>query len=285
MNATAVVRLGLWTFLASCGGQASTTFAHLGLGPTSVGDAGLFDSSTQQPAMGPPFDRSTDDDSDDASIPPIEAMAAIFAVDATSYAPPPPGVGPEAAASTPEADAISSVAVDAPPSSVQPDNSGLCLCTRRDLDPAGMCPRGVDQSATAMIGRDGGTVTLVGQQGTIALVFPPTALAFLTTITVTETSIPPPQGFVDYSPIYRVDPIDITFSAPVGVTVPFSNGRGSDTFDGNLALFWSTSVAEPFELERLTGSSPNAGVIEAAILNGGYGIAGYGSSGNVPYCN
>jgi hypothetical protein len=104
-------------------------------------------------------------------------------------------------------------------------------------------------------------------------------------ITVTETAIAPPSGFVDYSPVYEIEPAALTFFAPATLTVPFSNGRGSDVFDENLAIFWSVSADSLFTFEPLAGTSVNAGFARASTLHGGYALVGYGSPGTVPYCN
>ena len=189
-------------------------------------------------------------------------------------------VGPVAAETCPM------VTVNAPATSVQPDgggNVGVCLCTRRDMIPAGMCPRGVGQSTAATIGPAGGTVSLKAQQGTFTLDIPPTALAADIQITITETAIAPPAGFVDYSPVYRIDPIDLALAVPAKLTVPFSNGRGVGVSDQNMAIFWSS--ANPCTLERLPSTYINAGFAQGSTLNGGYAIVGYGSTGGVPYCN
>jgi hypothetical protein len=182
-----------------------------------------------------------------------------------------------------------SLTVQAPSTSVQPldtsSSGGLCLCTRRDPNPAGMCPRGVEQSTTMTIGPAGGKVSLAGQQGEFVLTIPATALASPTSITITETSIAPPPGFVDDSPVYRLDPVDLTFSAPSALSIPFSNGRGSYAADQNLAIFWSASATSPLTLIRLPSSSVNAGFMQGSTVRGGYAIVGYGSPGVVPYCN
>jgi hypothetical protein len=55
------------------------------------------------------------------------------------------------------------------------------------------------------------------------MVIPPNALSVPTTITVTELAVPPPAGFADWSPLYRIDPVDLVLAVPATLTVPFSN--------------------------------------------------------------
>jgi hypothetical protein len=135
------------------------------------------------------------------------------------------------------------------------------------------------------IGPMGGILTLDGQQGTFMFTIPPTALMSPTEITITETAIPPPAGFVDYSPVYSVEPLDLALSVPASLVMPYSNGRGVDVADDNLAIFWSASASTPLLIQRLPSSQPNAGFETGSTLQGGYAIIGYASAGRVPYCN
>jgi hypothetical protein len=214
----------------------------------------------------------------DAAPPVIEHLDG-----ATPVIPQPSDAGLAADARPPEA--YPTITINAPATSVQPSSmgaSGFCLCTRRDAVPAGMCPRGVGQSVTETIGPAGGEISLLGQQGLFVMTIPPTALAVPTSITVTETAIPPPAGFVDYSPVYSVEPLNLMFSQPVKLNIPFSNGRGFDVFDQNMAIFWS--AASTFTLQRLPSTYINAGFAQGATGRGGYAIVGYGSAGAAPYC-
>ena len=163
--------------------------------------------------------------------------------------------------------------------------SDLCLCTRRDTVPVGMCPRGVGQSASATIDASGGTISLQGQQGlasgvSFSITFPPTAISSATLITVTETSLPPPAGMADYSPIYQVEPTGLVLNTAAQVVVPFSQGRGS--YCDTPTLFWSaTSLCD---LERLPSGYANAGFMQGNIGRLGYAITGFYSDGDTPYC-
>jgi hypothetical protein len=178
--------------------------------------------------------------------------------------------------------------IAAPFTSVQPSAAGFCLCTRRDANPAGDCPRGVGQSVTQVLGNAGGSLALLGQEGEVALFVPPTALSGPTSITLTETNIPPPAGFVDYSPAYRLEPLDQVFAEPVKVQVPISNGNGFDVADNNLAIFWSASGTasgmSDYTLSPLPASALNAGFVTGTTLRGGYFIAGYAHPGSAVAC-
>jgi hypothetical protein len=130
---------------------------------------------------------------------------------------------------------------------------------------------------------DGGRISLTTQQGTFELEIAPMALAAPTQITITETTIAPPAGFVDYSPVYHIEPFDLALSVPAKLTVPFSNGRGSSVSDQNMAIFWS-GPSGACALERLPSTYINAGFAQGSTLKAGYAIVGYGSPGSVPYC-
>jgi hypothetical protein len=190
------------------------------------------------------------------------------------------------ALATDAASTCPSIAVNAPASSVQPGAStqGFCLCTRRSMISAHDCPHGANQLGKATIGPEGGVLRFMSLQGSISgvafeLTVPPMALASPTTITITETSTPPPAGFVDYSPLYRIDPVDLVLSFPAQVRVPFSNGPGFGVFDRNLGLFVGTCTLQP-----VPNAYANAGFEQGSITGGGYLIVGYGSAGMAPYC-
>ncbi|MDP1824978.1 MAG: hypothetical protein Q8L48_17100 [Archangium sp.] len=165
---------------------------------------------------------------------------------------------------------------------VQPSASG-CLCSRRDLVPVGTCPRGVGESASATIGPAGGVVMLMGQQGIASgvpftITFPPTAIATPTLITVTETTLLPPPGSVDWSPVYRIDPVGLVLAAPATLKVPWSQGP----IWGAPTLFWSG--ASTCMLERLPSSYSNAGFNQGNVGRLGYAMSGYAEIGQAPMC-
>jgi hypothetical protein len=150
-------------------------------------------------------------------------------------------------------------------------------CTRRPEGPGSRdCPVGVGESTTALIGPEGGQVTLMGQQGkasgvAFSLDIPPTALDEPTEIVVTETDIAPPEGFVDYSPVYRIDPLRTTFAVPVTVLVPWSNS--GYTIDPALSIYFARSADAAFV--RVADSLGNAGFSKAGLESTGLLFAGY----------
>jgi|GEM_PF-3552711 len=168
---------------------------------------------------------------------------------------------------------------------VQP--AQICICTRRDAVPNGSCAKGANETASATIGAAGGTLTLMGQQGkasgvAFSIEFPPGAIATDTLITVTETSIPPPAGMVDWSPVFRVEPAELVLAAPAKLRVPWSQGRGQSY--GGPQLFWSTD-SSTCTLEKLPSSYVNAGFNQANVGRLGYAISGYPNLGSATFCN
>ncbi|MDX2011469.1 MAG: hypothetical protein SFW67_14820 [Myxococcaceae bacterium] len=221
----------------------------------------------------------------------IDAMrvvvAGLFAVSAACFAPAIEQSGADggsgAGSSGEGGEICPSVAIVDPGDSVQP--AGACLCTRRDDVPNGRCPRGVGESASAVIGPAGGSVALNGQQArasgvAFTITFPTMALSTPTTITVTETRIRPPTGFVDWSPVFRIDPVGLVLNEPAQVLVPFSQGRG--TAIGGGELFWSTD--KPCTLARLPSSSMNAGFNNGNVGRLGYVLSGVARLGTAEYC-
>jgi hypothetical protein len=124
---------------------------------------------------------------------------------------------------------------------------------------------------------------LAGRQGVgvpFEISFPPTALATDTCITVTETALPPPPGFVDWSPVYRIDPVGLTLATAATVKVPFSQGR--EVAYGGGELFWSAE--SPCTLARLPSSYTNAGFNNANVGRLGYAISGRAQGGSATLC-
>jgi hypothetical protein len=127
----------------------------------------------------------------------------------------------------------------------------------------------------------------MGQQGIASgvpftLTIPPTALSTPTVVTITELATPPPNGFVDWSPVYRIDPVDTPLTTPASLSIPISNGRGFSVADRNMSIFWSGQST--CALERLPSSYLNAGFAQGSTLRLGYAIAGYVHAGCVASC-
>ena len=164
----------------------------------------------------------------------------------------------------------------------RPLGSTGCYCSRRSASTMG-CPRGTGETASATIGPAGGELKLMGQQGAASgvaftLTFPPNAIATPTLITVTETSIAPPAGSVDFSPVYRIEPVGLVLAEPAALKLPW----GQAQIWGAPTVFWSASSL--CTLEVLPSSYYNAGFNNGSVSRLGYAMTGYASAGTAPAC-
>lgn len=161
-----------------------------------------------------------------------------------------------------------------------------CACTRRPgSGTSWQCPIGVGQSASATIGPKGGTVSLYGQQGAgsgvaFELVIPPTALDHDVKITIVETSEAPLGSFVDFSPVYRIEPTDLTFAVPVKVRIPWGNSLTQ--VSNALSIYWAGGCGGTFE--RVPDSYVNAGFNQASTKQLGWAIVGYEKGPSLEAC-
>jgi hypothetical protein len=106
-----------------------------------------------------------------------------------------------------------------------------CPCSRRPGENNSFkCPRGTGKLATAAIGPEGGTLYLSGTPATRGIAFsleiPPNTLADTVVLSVTESTLPPPAAYIDWSPIYDLQPAGLTLSMPAKLTVPLTNVDG-----------------------------------------------------------
>jgi hypothetical protein len=152
-----------------------------------------------------------------------------------------------------------------------------CRCTRRPGDGNSFdCPFGEAVTVAREIGPEGGTVELdrtVSTAGvTVSVTIPRGALSEATTIRITETSIPPPAGILDWSPLYHFEPEDLTFLTPVQVRIPWRAGNG--LVPTELALYWSTEPGGSCEMTPLADSYVNAGFNQGTLKHFGWGIVG-----------
>jgi hypothetical protein len=98
--------------------------------------------------------------------------------------------------------------------------------------------------------------------------FPPMALLNDTEITITETDIPPPFAYEDWSPVWKFDPIGVVLHVPVQMKMP----DGSDqTQVPSLVVYWS---ADGCTWSPLSDGYNNAGFMNASTLGLGYGFVG-----------
>ena len=147
------------------------------------------------------------------------------------------------------------------------------------------CPAGSGASVAALIGPAGGTVTLAGSQGAasgvpLELVIPPGALTDTTKVVVTELSSPPPAGYVDYSPVYRFEPVSLQLHRPAKIRVPWSNMDGS--VSSSLAIYWSNDATAPYT--PLADNYRNAGFNQASITRFGLAFVGYPLAEDPVHC-
>jgi hypothetical protein len=129
----------------------------------------------------------------------------------------------------------------------------------------------VSQSAT--IGTTGGDAQLSGTASTIGVPFRVRvfagSLSSSTELTLTELTQAAPVEFVDYSPVYRVEPDDLDFVNGGEVAIPWQVPSGQVP---PLAIYYSESVDGPFEL--MEDSYQNAGFSQATLLRSGYFFVG-----------
>jgi hypothetical protein len=151
-----------------------------------------------------------------------------------------------------------------------------CPCSRRPgANNSFKCAMGTGQSITQRVGAAGGSVHLTAQQGASSGVdfqidIPPTTLQVEVQVEVTETTNPPPAAFVDYSPIYLVEPREVSSQFPIHLTLPFGGNDGE--IPGTLAIYAAADPAGPFE--RVSDSYINAGFLQGSIPHFGAFFAG-----------
>jgi hypothetical protein len=150
------------------------------------------------------------------------------------------------------------------------EDGGLCGCTRRPgSGNSFQCPMGVGEEVTVPIGPQGGDVLFEGRQSaqsgpSVDISFPPTALATQTNITLIETTIAPPADLIDWSPVYRVEPLGLTLGASTPLKVPFSNFAPQTEPLG----IWFSPDGTCFT--RLSDSDANTNIVEASLHQLGY---------------
>lgn len=163
-----------------------------------------------------------------------------------------------------------------------------CPCTRRPGPGSSFqCVAGVGESTSATIGPAGGSITLVGQEGgphgggvPFRIDIPPTALDHEVTITITETSVPPLASLVDYSPVYRLEPADLTFAVPATLGIPWSNESGQ--VSQSLSIYWAAGCGGVFE--PLADNYINAGFNQGSTTKLGWAVVGYPKGAALASC-
>jgi hypothetical protein len=164
---------------------------------------------------------------------------------------------------------------------------GCPLCTRR-LGPGNAhdCPQGGNATGGKVIGPAGGTITVEGQQGqasgvSFELDVPPGALTASVMLTVTETDLSPPATYVDYSPVYRIGPVDVTFAKPATLRVPNSN---SGALTPTTLTIYESQSSDPCAFLPRADSFANAGFVTGSITSAGYLFVGVPKTGDQVTC-
>jgi hypothetical protein len=155
-----------------------------------------------------------------------------------------------------------------------------CPCTRRpgvaQSTGAGIyaaCAVGSGVKTTVTVTPEGGTYFLgtasqfCGAQAQASgvnfeLIVPRNAVSVPTTLTLTETKIPPPSEYVDGSPVYSIEPAGVKFALPVALNVPFGALGGEQP---PFSIYASDSAG----FTRVADSYMNAGFMQGSIKQTG----------------
>lgn len=160
-----------------------------------------------------------------------------------------------------------------------------CPCSRRLTSPVSReCPRGAGTSTTTSIGAQGGDAQLNGTPSTIGVPFRvrvfPGSLDASTKLKLSETTLSPPIGLFDVSPVYRVEPDAVDFVNGGEISLPWTVPSGF--VPQGIAIYHSESPTGPWE--RMADSYQNAGFEQATITRSGYFIAAYPRTDELENC-
>lgn len=173
------------------------------------------------------------------------------------------------------------------PSAASPDDSeASCPCTRRATpkNDGPTCVQGADWGVAATVGPEGGNLLLrrtpsLEQRGSLGVLLriPPGALSEPTVIRIIETSVPPPAGFADATPVYVFEPVGLRFATPASLEmprdstmmVPFDQAASSAL----PTLYWS-SEADACALAPIADNYVNAGFNQGTVTQLGWAVVG-----------
>ena len=156
-----------------------------------------------------------------------------------------------------------------------------CPCTRRPgVGNSYLCPMGVGQKSYFYLDASGGNIILLGQQSAktnvpFALNIPPGAVDKQTLVSVEETDLPPPSGFLDWSPVYLVEPRGLSFRKVAGVQIPWSSNFTQ--IPSTLAIY-ARDENGTCGWKALIDSYTNAGFEQASLTQLGYLFVGVPST-------
>ena len=90
-----------------------------------------------------------------------------------------------------------------------------------------------------------------------------------------ETDLPPPSGFLDWSPVYLIEPRGLSFSKVAGVQLPWSSNLTQ--IPGTLAIY-ARDENGTCGWKPLIDSYTNAGFEQASLTQLGYLFVGVPST-------
>jgi hypothetical protein len=160
-----------------------------------------------------------------------------------------------------------------------------CPCSRRPTSPVSRdCPRGAGLTLTDTIGPEGGELALSHTQSTVGVPFRVNVFAgsleVLTTFKLSETTLSPPVGLFDVSPVYRVESSVAELATGGEITVPWTVPSGF--VPQGIAIYFADSPDGPWE--RIDDSYTNAGFEQATLTRPGYFIAAYPRTSELENC-
>ncbi|HLK91855.1 MAG TPA: hypothetical protein VKZ18_18330 [Polyangia bacterium] len=152
-----------------------------------------------------------------------------------------------------------------------------CPCTRRPgVGNSYLCPMGAGATQFAQVDPQGTNVLLFGvlSQTTnvpISIQFPAGAVDVPTVVSITETTVPPPAGLLDWSPVYLIEPRGLVLHKVAKLGIPFSNVT---TVPGDLAIYARSEAAAcafaPIGDSQTTVTQGSQGFTQASLTQLGY---------------
>lgn len=168
-----------------------------------------------------------------------------------------------------------------------PEPPAECPCSRRPTAPPSMyCPHGINSSVSLPVGPEGATIEVTDTPSTDAagvpfrVIIAPGTFASSVDITASEKSLPPPDGFFDVSPVYRIEPDGLAFPNGAAITVPWTVPSGD--VPQAIAIYYAESPGGPWE--RMADSYMNAGFEQATLTRSGYFMAAYPKTEELADC-
>jgi hypothetical protein len=186
--------------------------------------------------------------------------------------------------------------MSAPPVAPSDDPDAPCPCTRRAGPKNGgpVCVQGAEWGVAATVGPEGANLLLrhtpsLEQRGSLGVLLriPPGALSEPTVIRIIETSVLPPAGFADATPVYVFEPVGLQFATPASLEMPWDSTM-IGPFDQSASsalptLYWS-SEADACALEPIADNYVNAGFNQGTVTRLGWAAVGRPLPRATPAC-